>query len=675
VVHLRAAGVSALLELAEDRLPVVLHWGHDLGELGRADVTAVRALAADRLLATIVPQSQPGWPTRPGVLGSRSGRGWLTSFGSVRARLLSGVLLAYGDLVGTGADTLIVQATDTEAGLDLDVAIQLTPTGLLRCRAGVTNRGDEVYQLESLDLFLPVGDGGAEWLDLGSPAVGRLGGRLPLARADGSGPALVGVGAAGAGYRTGSVWLAHVAFSGARRLRLEQSATGIGYLGGGELLAPGEIRLPAGASYHTPWLCGGWGDGLDAAAGRFHQQLRAGREQPAAPHPIVFDASGPAFADHDQHALLKLAEYAAAVGAEAIVLDIGWCTRVGLDPYADSDSGGRSDRLDDLERLLARIRGYQLQPGLAIAPEMVAADSDIAAEHPEWLLASTPWPDGGRLLDLAIRPAVVHVWERLTKLLDRHQIGYLLWHCDPSSTPAGSHQGEPTVHARTLANYRLLDALRERYPSLQIQVASVDLALATRVQSVTMAKSEGAVGPPTPLDLLPVELIASRLTDTSEPGAAATSAGALTAAFFGQFGLAVDLPTLPAAELRLLHRWLALHKELRAVLASGRLVRQDFGDRALQVTGIVAADAAEAVFVVAWRERPGGARTVRFAGLDPSRRYRLSPVAGRQGDPYAPLPAWPYLDMGGGALEHAGVLVPDAPRGSGLLLRAEALRD
>jgi alpha-galactosidase len=676
LLHQRAAGVSLLLELRPERLPVVLHWGRDLGDLGPADAAAVRALAAGRMLATIVPESQPGWPSRSGVLGSRSGRGWLTGFGSVRARLLSGALLSYGDLVETGPDTLIVQGSDPEAGLDLDLAIQLTQTGLIRCRAGVTNRGDEVYQLDSLDLFLPVGDAGTEWLDLGSSAAARLAGRLPLARADGSGTALVGVGAAGAGYRTGSVWLAHVAFSGAHRLRLERSATGIGYLGGGELLAPGEIRLAGGSSYHTPWVCGAWGDGLDAAAGRFHDQLRAGREQPVRPHPVVFDASGPAFADHDQHALLKLAEYAAAVGAEAIVLDVGWCTRLGLDPYADSDSGGHSDRLDDLERLLARLRRYDLQPGLAISPEVVAADSEIAAEHPEWLLASAPRPDGGRLLDLAIRPAMVHVWERLTKLLDRHQIGYLLWRCDPSSTPARGHHGEPTVHARTLATYRLLDALGERYPQLQIQAVSADLALATRVQSMTAAAPEEVVGAHAPLtDLLPVELIGSRLTDPVEPGASATSIPALTSAFFGQFGLALDLPGLPPAELRLLHRWLTMYKELRGVLATGRLVRQDAGDHALQVTGIVAADGTDAVFALAWGERPGGARTVRFAGLDLDRRYRVSPVAGRQGDPYAPLPTWPYLDLGGKALEHVGVLVPDAPRGSGLLLRVEALRD
>ena len=290
-----------------------------------------------------------------------------------------------------------------------------------------------------------------------------------MARADGSGPALVGVGATGAGYRAGSVWLAHVAFSGAHRLRLERSSTGIGYLGGGELLAPGEIRLAGGAAYHTPWVCGAWGDGLDAAAGRFHDQLRTGRERPAKPHPIVFDASGPAFADHDQHALPALAEYAAAVGAEAIVLDVGWCTRVGLDPYADSDSGGHPNGWTILN---VCSRGSAGTVSSRASPSRRRWWRPTRRSPPSTRSGCSPQRRGPRAyasIDLAIRPAMVHVWERLTKLLDRHQLGYLVWLCDPTSTPARGYQGEPTVHARTLATYRLLDALRERYPQLQIQ--------------------------------------------------------------------------------------------------------------------------------------------------------------------------------------------------------------
>ena len=670
LLHLRASRVSVLLELHADRLPVVLHWGRDLGELGPADAAAVRTLGAGRLLASIVPEAQPGWQSRAGIQGSRSGRGWQTGFNSVRSRLLSGTRLPYGDLVEVGPDTLIVQATDSETGLDLDLAVQLTPAGLLRCRAGVTNRGDEVYQLDALDLFVPVGDAQVEWLDLGDSTPNRLV-RLPAASGHRSGKSLLGVGEPGAGHRAGSVWLAHVAFSGAQRLRFEHSTTGIGYIGGGELLAPGEVRLAVGGSYHTPWLCWVWGEGLDDAAGRFHDQLRTRRSAAGVTHPIVFDASGPEFSELDRHAMLKLAEYAAAVGAEVIVLDVSWCTRIGLDPYADSGSGGHSDRLDDLERLLSRLRGFGLEPGLGIEPELITPDSDIAAEHPDWLLASAPRADGGRLLDLAIVPAMGHVWERLTKLLDRHQVGYLIWRCDPPAVPARSHRGEPTVHGRTLASYRLLDALAERYPHVQIQTVRADLALAGRVQSLT-GGSVDMTGSAL-AQLLPAELTGTRLAPATEPVRTPASVSALSAAFLGQFGLALDLRTLSAAELRLLHGWLTLHKRLRGMLATGRLVRPDCCDSALQVRGMVAADSSEAVFAIGWRERPGGPRTVRLAGLDFGRRYRISPVAGRAGDPYAPVPAWSHLEIIGSAVERAGLVVPDAPAGAGLMLRVEGI--
>ncbi len=76
-----------------------------------------------------------------------------------------------------------------------------------------------------------------------------------------------------------------------------------------------------------------WGDGLDAAAARLHRHV-----QPEAPHDdrIIFDAGAPAFAHYDRQAMVSLAEYAAAVGAETFLLDIEWCSRTGLDPYADS---------------------------------------------------------------------------------------------------------------------------------------------------------------------------------------------------------------------------------------------------------------------------------------------------------------------------------------------------
>jgi len=152
------------------------------------------------------------------------------------------------------------------------------------------------------------------------------------------------------------------------------------YLGGGELLQAGEVVLGRGEAYHSPWVVWAWGDGLDAAASRLHRHLEP--EAPRDNH-IIFDAGATAFADHDREAMLTLAEYAAAVGAETFLLDVGWCSRVGLDPYADSAGGAAGGSPGDLDGLLARISDFDLEIGFAAELTSVAADSAIARDHPD----------------------------------------------------------------------------------------------------------------------------------------------------------------------------------------------------------------------------------------------------------------------------------------------------
>ncbi len=277
----------------------------------------------------------------------------------------------------------------------------------------------------------------------------------------------------GAGYRRGEVWQAHVAFSGAVTHSVER-AGGRTYLGGGERLVPGEVVLARGEAYHSPWVLWTWGDGLDAAAARLHAELRAAEP---APMPVVFDATAPAFAEHDRTAMLRLAEYAAAVGVETFLLDLDWCVRAGLDPFADHEVRGEPGTPDDLAGLLDRIRGFDLDVGLALNLERLDPASSIARDHPEWLLEVERDGTVELVLDLSIRSAVGYVWERLTKLLDRHPVSLVAWSPVIGARRPGSAERR---HASTLAAYRLLDALRERYPEMVIVSAALDAAMARR---------------------------------------------------------------------------------------------------------------------------------------------------------------------------------------------------
>ena len=63
VLHLRAAGVSLVLDTRDEQLPAVLHWGHDLG-----DVVPLRPQPTDRQGTQLGRAAAPGpAPVRDGI--------------------------------------------------------------------------------------------------------------------------------------------------------------------------------------------------------------------------------------------------------------------------------------------------------------------------------------------------------------------------------------------------------------------------------------------------------------------------------------------------------------------------------------------------------------------------------------------------------------------------------
>ena len=88
-VHLHAEGVSLVLDVSGGRLPAIVHWGADLGDLSAADcrvladsfLTPVSGNLADTpLRVSLLPEHHRGWAGRPGLSGSRRGRDWSPHF-------------------------------------------------------------------------------------------------------------------------------------------------------------------------------------------------------------------------------------------------------------------------------------------------------------------------------------------------------------------------------------------------------------------------------------------------------------------------------------------------------------------------------------------------------------------------------------------------------------------
>jgi len=714
-LHLRAAGVSVVLDVADGRIPAITHWGADLGELAATGLDAVCEAAIDPVPHNAVdvpvrigllPQQSDGWIGRPGLTGSRpDGSGWVP-------RLVTGAIELDGEPltathVETGPAAVRCALADAEQGLEVALEVQLLPTGLLRLRAALTNTGTAPYTLEELTLALPVPAEAEELLDFAGRWTKE---RTPQRRAFTVGTHLrenrrgrtgadaahvLHAGRAGFGFRGGEVWGVHTAFSGNHRHLAEQINTGRRVLGGGELLLPGEVRLGSGEQYTGPWLYASYGEGLDAVASRFHRHLRAREHHVDPRRPVTLNVWEAVYFDHDLARLTDLADRAAALGVERYVLDDGWFGS------RRDDFSGLGDWVvspeiwpNGLGPLIDHVTGLGMEFGLWFEPEMVNEDSEVARAHPDWILGPTPsaLPLESRhqqVLNLTIPEAYAHVRDQMAAVLDSYDIGYLKWDQNRDLLEAATRAtGRAAVHEQTLAAYRLMDELRTAHPGLEIEAcasggARVDLEVLEHTDRVWVSDCID------PLErqqmnrwtaqLIPLELMGSHIASgrSHTTGRLHTLSFRAHSALFGHLGIEWDLAEASAAELAELRAWIELYRERRELLFRGDLVRADRGESSLWIQGVVSPEQDEALFSLSAVGRAATSQEprLRLPGLDPAATYRLRPLLiGERPSNLITPPWWQRaldedgLVLPGTVLLHAGLTAPLIDPEQGLLL-------
>ncbi len=631
-----------MLAPSADGVPVLQHWGTALGELRQEDLAAivhahrpgVPHSALDRPRVTgLVPTTASGFTGTPAVEVLRPGR-----VAPVRLDAWTCAATEHG---------VRLTAADEDLGCRVTVELTLDAGGLVHTRTSVENVGQDDLLVAAVRTFLPVPARAGELLDLTGRWIGeRVPQRHPWpvgtwrragrhGRTGHDATLLLSAGTPGFAFRRGEVWSVHVAWSGDHETLAERTPEGDCLLGGGELLQPGEVVLPAGDTYTSPWLVGGWSArGLDGVSARLHDHVR--RTTPRPLRKVLVNTWEAVYFDHDLDRLSDLAGAAAEVGVERFVLDDGWFRG------RRDDTAGLGDWVVDpqvhpggLQPLVERVQALGMDFGLWVEPEMVNPDSDVARAHPDWVLQAHAEPPPTwrhqQVLDLAHPAAYEHVRSQLMTLLDDLDVAYLKWDHNRDLVDV------PGSHAQTLAFYRLLDELRAAHPALEIESCAsgggrIDLGVLARTDRVWPSDTIDAVERQRiqrwTAVLVPPEMIGAHLGGPRAHTTGRTQSldFRMATALLGHLGIEWDLRGVTPEERAQVAAWVALHKELRPLVAEGRLVRSDHPDPACQVTGVVAPDGGEGWYVVA---QTGLSATQHLApvcleGLAPDRAFRVT---------------------------------------------------
>ncbi|MBD7958144.1 alpha-galactosidase [Microbacterium sp. Sa4CUA7] len=687
VVHLRRGGTSVVVDLAADT-PAIVHWGEDLGDAPAATLTSLAVAARLQRVSGgldetarlgVLSTAASGWLGTPALEGHRDGQ-------SVSARFaLAGAHVTDHELQ--------LDFTDHETELTARVELSVGAAGLVRTRVVVRNEADAPYTVQALHATLPLPWDATEIFDTtGRHLRERSGQRHALTfgthlresrrgRPGADGTLLLAAGTPGFGFERGRVHGIHLGWSGNQRAFAERVPTGESFLGAGELYAPGEIRLGRGEQIASPVLFGSWGEGLDDLAARFHAEWRARPQHPKRPRPITLNTWEAVYFDHSLPKLTALADAAAALGVERYVLDDGWF-RARRD-----DTAGLGDWTVDagvwpegLHPIADHVVDLGMEFGLWFEPEMVNPDSDLARQHPDWLLRGrVDLPPSARqqqVLNLAHPEAYAYIAGAIGAILDEYPISYIKWdHNRDLVDAAAGPGGAALVHAHTLAVYRLIDELKATRPGLEIEScasggARVDLGMLDRTDRIW---TSDCLDPVERLEnqrhtalVVPPEMMGMHLTTPHVHSTGRTVSLSMSGAvaLFGHFGIEWDVTNLSEADAAAVAEWVALAGRVRPLVATGRVVNVDVADPGLDVRGIVAADAASAFFTIAQTQTLISSPTgrVRMPGLAPDRSYRVRIVTpgGIVQDPAQSPLGWAHHDtvLTGRQLAVVGVRPP-----------------
>ena len=246
------------------------------------------------------------------------------------------------------------------------------------------------------------------------------------------------------------------------------------------------FALRKGELFDAPQVILSYSDqGFTKLSHQYHKILREhmcrGKYQ-YAKRPVLINNWEATYFNFDKEKLLSLAEQAAELGIEMLVLDDGWFGKRDDDNSGLGDWFANEEKLGgSLKELGERIHGLGMKFGLWFEPEMVSENSSLYRQHPDWAVR-IPGREPSRarnqlVLDMGRDDVRDYLFERIADILEHAPIDYVKWDMNRSLSDiyschyVGSRNGE-VCHRFILGVYDLLERLLGRFPNILLEGCS-----------------------------------------------------------------------------------------------------------------------------------------------------------------------------------------------------------
>lgn len=220
-------------------------------------------------------------------------------------------------------------------------------------------------------------------------------------------------------------------------------------------------------------------NGLSELSGKYHRCIRehlCRGKYGGQPRPVLLNSWEAAYFNFTGETICRLAESAAELGIDMVVMDDGWFGKREDDTSGLGDWQVNEEKLGcTLGEMIRRINSLGVKFGLWIEPEMISEDSRLYREHPDWTLripGREPIRSRSQLvLDFSREEVREYIFDRICQVLDQGNVEYIKWDMNRSIADvysARTVRGK-VAHDYILGVYEFLEKLTVRFPEILLE--------------------------------------------------------------------------------------------------------------------------------------------------------------------------------------------------------------